>query len=51
MSQDGRIKLSKNQFAALIAEVDSLCPLCQEPLIVLRDRHSIITIKRVFSGG
>ena len=40
MSQEGRIKLSKNQFAALIAEVDSLCPLCQEPLIVLRDGHS-----------
>lgn len=37
MSQEGRIHLSKNQFAKLISEVDNLCPLCQENLIVMRN--------------
>lgn len=37
MRQEGRIQLSRNQFAKLISEVDSLCPLCQENLIVARN--------------
>ena len=37
MGQESRIKPSRNQFAKLISEVDSLCPLCQEELIVLRN--------------
>lgn len=37
MSQEGRVHLSKNQFAKLISEVDNLCPLCQENLIVMRN--------------
>lgn len=37
MSQEGRIQLSKNRFAKLISEVDGLCPLCQENLIVMRN--------------
>lgn len=34
MAQENRIKLSKNVFAELISEVDGLCPLCLEKLIV-----------------
>ena len=37
MSQECRIQLSRNRFAKLISEVDSLCPLCQEDLIVMRN--------------
>ncbi len=37
MGQESRIKPGRNQFARLISEVDGLCPLCQEELIVSRN--------------
>ena len=37
MGQESRIKPNRNQFAKLISEVDGLCPLCQEELIVSRN--------------
>ena len=37
MGQEKRIRPSRNQFAKLISEVDGLCPLCQEELIVSRN--------------
>lgn len=37
MGQEKRISLGKNEFAKLISEVDNLCPLCQEELIITRN--------------
>ena len=37
MGPESRIKPGRNQFARLISEVDGLCPLCQEELIVSRN--------------
>lgn len=34
MASDKRIRIDKNQFAWLISEVEGLCPLCQESLII-----------------